>query len=131
MSLDAQATQARPLPMAQAQEIRPNALEVARFLHGADHGMDSTVLLTESLPGGGPPAHRHPTEEIHVLSAGRCDYDVDGQAPFTVDGPAVVHLPGGQFHSFRNSGTDLLTMTVFFPVARVETEWRDGPPGKH
>lgn len=105
-------------------ELRPNAHELARFAHGHLFGWDnSTLILTESLPGGGPVPHIHPVEEVHVLGAGQARYRV-GDDTFDVEGPTIVRLPADVPHGFVNTGTGLLVMTCFLPTPKLETAFR-------
>lgn len=106
------------------EDFRPNAYELARFAHGHQLGFDtSTLILTETLPGGGPTPHLHPVEEIHVLGAGRAHYRI-GDDAFDVEGPSLVRLPPDIPHGFINTGTALLIMTCFLPTAALETSFR-------
>ncbi len=105
-------------------EFRPNDSEVARFMHGHLHGFDATtVILTESLPGGGPVPHEHQVEEVHVIAAGGHALYRVGDDQFEVEGPVLIRLPAKVPHGFVNLGTGVLIMTCFLPTPKMETSF--------
>ena len=75
--------------------------------------------------------HRHdPPEVYHVLS-GTGSVVIDDQEHLVTAG-ASVFIPGGAWHSARNTGDDVLRLLYVFPVdsfSDVVYEFRDGHPG--
>jgi quercetin dioxygenase-like cupin family protein len=76
-----------------------------RFMLTAEHTAGTLTLgLATVPPGDGPPPHLHETEdELFVIVEGR--YSLLAQGTWTEVGPgAVVYLPRGSVHTFRNIG---------------------------
>jgi mannose-6-phosphate isomerase-like protein (cupin superfamily) len=93
--------------------------EAGHLLEGYKHGFDSTSLIrTETAPGGGPPLHTHHCEEIHVLPACRMAYII-GDERFEVAGPCAVRIPAYIPHTFTNIGTAACNLICFFPDAKI------------
>ncbi|HEU4565525.1 MAG TPA: cupin domain-containing protein [Gemmatimonadaceae bacterium] len=62
-----------------------------------------TLGLAMVPPGGGPPPHREPGDEIFIIVEGRYEFVTDGRR--TEVGPGgVVFVPAGCAHAFRNIG---------------------------
>jgi quercetin dioxygenase-like cupin family protein len=73
-------------------------------LGSAETGGALTLSLGEVPPGGGPPPHRHEAEdEVFIVVSGRTEFWVDGAWTAAEPG-AVVYLPRGVAHTFRNAG---------------------------
>jgi quercetin dioxygenase-like cupin family protein len=62
-----------------------------------------TLGLAMVPPGGGPPPHREPGDEIFIIVEGRYEYVIDGQRSEVSPG-GVVFVPRDTVHSFRNVG---------------------------
>ncbi len=95
---------------------------IARELVGADHGLDITLILVDSAPGGGPRLHKHPYDEIFIVQ--------EGQATFTVGDAEIVAGPGdvlvaeaGEPHRFVNSGDGRLRQVDIHMSPAFSTEW--------
>jgi quercetin dioxygenase-like cupin family protein len=73
-------------------------------LGAAETGGRLTLGLAVVPPGEGPPPHLHRTEdELFIIVEGR--YEVLTEGRWTEVGPgAVVYLPRGCVHTFRNAG---------------------------
>ena len=98
------------------------------ILEGHKHGLTATsLILTETAPGGGPPLHHHRTEEVHVLQEGRLDYLI-GEQRFTAEGPYVVRLPAGVPHTFVNAGDAVARLVCFFPDPEFWAAYRETGP---
>jgi quercetin dioxygenase-like cupin family protein len=97
-------------------------------LEGAQHGLAATsVIVTDTAPGGGPPLHTHPTEEVHVLLRGRLRYAID-EHRFEAVGPCAVMIPARAPHTFANAGEEPVSLVCFFPSAELwSTQERVGP----
>ena len=73
-------------------------------LAGADTGDALTLAFATTPPGGGPPPHRHTREdELFIVVDGRLEYFVEG-AWVRAEPGAVVFVPRGVEHTFRNAG---------------------------
>ena len=92
------------------------------------HGFTtSSVIITETQPGGGPPLHARSTEEVHLLLDGRMRYVV-GEQRFEASGPYIVNIPAETPHAFINAGDVPLRLICFFPNPEVlAAQWRVGP----
>ena len=66
-------------------------------------------------PDGVVPRHIHPVEEVLVFLSGEGLASIGGKsAPV---GPGVtLHIPAGEPHGFRNTGTGELRLLVIFPT---------------
>jgi len=62
----------------------------------------------------GPPAHRHPWDEIYVVLSGVLEV-FDGQDWRQAGAGACVTVPGGQWHSYRNGTADCRFLTITGP----------------
>ena len=85
------------------------------ILEGEKHGFSNTsVILTETAPFGGPPLHTHSSEEVHILPKARLAY-VMGDSFFEVEGPCAMNIPAGVAHTFLNLGAEPVRLVCFFP----------------
>jgi len=117
----------------QMERIEAGEGEVIHLLRGDHHGFSAlSFILTETAPGGGPPVHRHSSEEAHVLSSGRMTYLLDGQE-FVAEAPYVVRIPAGTPHTFVNSGDSMLNLTAVFATPSYDYEGLGPNPlqGRH
>ncbi len=78
--------------------------EIVFMLTGEQTGGSMTLGLATVPAGDGPPPHVHHREdELFIIVEGR--YGVFANGEWTEAGPgAVVYLPRGQAHTFRNLG---------------------------
>ena len=88
----------------QAQVLNAFGVEIAFLLTAESTGGAMTAGFSTVPPGAGPPPHVHADEdETFIVVEGRFAFLADGQ--WTEAGPgAVVHLPRGSVHTFRNVG---------------------------
>jgi quercetin dioxygenase-like cupin family protein len=72
--------------------------------------------------------HRHGAFEecIYVLSGRGTAYA--GDTEFAVKAGDTIHIPAGEAHITRNTGTELLVLLCFFPVADVSRGTEEGLP---
>ena len=90
--------------------------EAGFLFNGGDYGFESlSFIMTETQPGGGPPLHKHDTEEAHVVYFGQTEY-VIGDRRFKVKAPYVVRIPAGVPHTFINVGAGPINVTGVFPT---------------
>jgi len=87
--------------------------QVDILVSGDMTGGQSTTLLQTSLPGNGPPPHRHENEdETFVIIEGEYELLVDGE--WVKGGPGdAFYRRRGTVHTFRNSGTTVGKILVF------------------
>jgi len=71
--------------------------------------------MSETQPGGGPPLHKHETEEAHVVYSGHVEYII-GDRRFKVVAPYVVRIPARVPHAFLNVGSEPINVTGVFPT---------------
>jgi len=100
--------------------------EAGFSFNGGDYGFESlSFIMTETQPGGGPPLHKHDTEEAHVVYFGQIEYVV-GDRRFKVDAPYVVRIPAGMPHTFMNVSARPVNVTGVFPT-KVHSYTEIGP----
>lgn len=68
-------------------------------------GWEAIQLRVDFAPGASFPAHRHPGEEIIYVLQGTLEYQLEGQAPVTLNAGQVLFVPSGVYHSARNLGS--------------------------
>jgi quercetin dioxygenase-like cupin family protein len=90
------------------------------------------IFDTTGIPGGGPPPHAHPWEEIYIVLAGEMDVLVDGQTTRLRAGD-FAHVPANTAHGYTTlDATHFLTIvskgnaSKFFK--QVATEVEMNPP---
>lgn len=88
---------------ADARAVRAFGAEIAFMLTEENTGGVMTVGLASVPAGAGPPAHIQAEDEVFLILEGR--YSITAEGVTTEAGPgAVVWLPRGCAHSFRNVG---------------------------
>jgi mannose-6-phosphate isomerase-like protein (cupin superfamily) len=99
--------------------------EFGHIMLGKEHGFQQlSFIITETRPGGGPPLHRHDTEEAHVVLSGTASYVIEHPSTgkrrtFTVRGPYVVRIPARHAHTFVNAGEESLHLIGALPDSDV------------
>lgn len=90
---------------------------------GSEHGgVPVSFIVDRSRPGEGPALHRHPYDELWIVQEGEVTFTA-GDRSLPASAGAVVIVPAGEFHGFRNTGTTPLQMVCIHTRARMETEW--------
>ncbi|SFP79651.1 Cupin domain-containing protein [Variovorax sp. PDC80] len=94
----------------EAEAIRPFGLDMQVLLGSEQTGGRLSVIMACHRPGEGPPDHLHFTqEECFFIVEGT--YEVTaGDTTRTVGAGAIVYLPRGVVHRFRNVGTTTARM---------------------
>lgn len=115
--------QQRPVTILAPGEGRPiwvvDTLHVDK-LTGAETNGGLFVFEARVPAGGGPPPHIHHAEdEIFYLLRGAVTFFADG-AERTLTPGALVHIPRGTVHTFRNAGADEALMLVMTTPAGLE-----------
>jgi quercetin dioxygenase-like cupin family protein len=62
--------------------------------------------------------HKHPGEEIIYVLAGALEYEVDGQAPTTVEAGEVFFVPAETVHAVRNVGSGIAAELATYVVEK-------------
>lgn len=112
----------------------PGAVSWQTALGGAlTPGRSLTAGVAEVEPGAPDRlfVHRHEPDELYFVLAGSGAVVV-GDDEFPVAAGSSVFVPGGAWHSARNTGDEVLRILYVFPVDSfddVEYEYRDGTPG--
>jgi quercetin dioxygenase-like cupin family protein len=99
----------------------------ARFFHGEQHDLPSvSLMLGTLLPGEGPPWHRHPYDEVFVVSEGHARFTIGEDVVESSIGEIVIARAGVP-HRFENTGDSVLRMTAVHVAPKVVIEWIDPP----
>jgi quercetin dioxygenase-like cupin family protein len=81
---------------------------VTRKVHSSDTAGVYAILEFVVPPGrGAPQLHRHPVHETYQLLEGTYEFStIRGGEHVSVHAiaPAIVHIPAGVWHTFRNAG---------------------------
>lgn len=100
--------------------------EFTHRLNGDQYGFEAlSLIITDTLPGGGPGLHVHDSEEAHVLLEGTAQYRM-GDKTFTVHAPYVAKVPAGVSHTFINSGSQPFKLVAIL-ASKHPTTTRIGP----
>ena len=68
-------------------------------------GREVVQVRVELAPGVKFPKHTHPGEEIIYVLEGALEYQIEDNAPATVNSGGVLFIPAGVAHSAANVGT--------------------------
>jgi quercetin dioxygenase-like cupin family protein len=96
----------------------------------AESGGRYLVIEVTTPPGGGPPIHTHPSDEVFFVVEGEFEFPTirDGEIQ-AVKGSAgeSVHIPGSAPHTYRNVGNDYGTLIgVLAPGGEMEGFFKEG-----
>lgn len=75
-------------------------------------------------PGLGAPMHLHAVEEVLEVFAGTAEIRLRDETVIVGPNQSVL-IPAGQFHSFRNVGTDILHVRATLAAAIFEASYED------
>lgn len=116
------------VPMEATEAFYDEPGEYGWIMEGYRHGFSqTTVIVTNTAPMGGPPLHSHTSEEIHVLPECRMAY-IMGDRRFEVHGPCMVNIPPGLRHTFLNIGDESVRLVCFFPSRNFWTNYEQHGP---
>lgn len=96
-----------------------------RVLNGSDHGLKTSLMRSQVVPGSGPMPHRHPHAEVFVIDDGQGRFDVDGRSIDAEAGDIII-VPNDAVHAFTNTGTTMLRLTAIHENPRAVTLFLDG-----
>jgi quercetin dioxygenase-like cupin family protein len=95
---------------------------IARELVGADHDVGLCVIFVDAPPGRGPSLHRHPYEEILIVTQGEATFFGEAGERLVRAGEVAI-VPAGEPHGFTNSGDGPLQQIDIHASPKFETEW--------
>ena len=95
---------------------------IARELVGTDHDVGVCVIFVDAPPGRGPSLHRHPYEEILIVTEGEATFFGEADERLVRAGEVAI-VPAGEPHGFTNSGEGPLKQIDIHASPRFETEW--------
>ena len=98
---------------------------IARELVGSEYGVGVCLLLVDAPPGSGPSLHKHPYEEIFIVTEGEGTF-FGASAERVVGGGEIVIVPAGEPHGFTNTGEGPLRQIDIHVNPTFETEWLKG-----
>ena len=89
-----------------------------------------TVLYERIGPGDAIPVHQHSIEEVFFLDEGTLEVTLGGERQ-TVEPSALVFIPAGVAHGFRNVGETMARVHAVFPSAELTIRYveRNAAPG--
>ncbi len=94
-------------------------------LTGEQTGGGLALWIETVPPGGGPPPHTHTREdECFIVLEGEVTFSTQGVEKTTGPG-AVIYLPRGEIHTFRNSGDKPARMVVIVTPAGFENFFQE------
>ncbi|MEZ4521373.1 MAG: cupin domain-containing protein [Thermomicrobiales bacterium] len=80
-------------------------------ISGDEHGLDGfSLILAETKPGGGVPAHSHPYQEVFIVREGLGRWIV-GEKSYIAGPGDIVIAPANLQHMFVNDGTEVMRHT--------------------
>lgn len=68
-------------------------------------GRETIQARIDIAPGAVAGWHRHPGEEVIYVIEGTLEYQLEGEAPVTLNAGDVLFVPAGAAHMARNRGT--------------------------
>ncbi len=106
----------------QAYLIGPEMVTIK--VPGAETEGTHLVIEIATPPGGGPPLHTHPAQEIFLVLEGEFEFPTvhNGRKETTrASAGSVVHIPGGIPHTYHNVGSGRgRLLGVLSPAAEME-----------
>src|SRR6185436_12279762 len=97
---------------------------IARELVGVEFDVGVCTIFVDAPPGRGPSLHRHPYEEIIIVTEGEATFfGASVSAERVVRGGEVVIVPANEPHGFKNTGDGPLKQIDIHVSPVFETEW--------
>jgi mannose-6-phosphate isomerase-like protein (cupin superfamily) len=96
--------------------------DIARELVGSEYGVGVCLLFVDAAPGRGPSLHKHPYEEIFIVTQGEATF-FGASGERVVRGGETVIVPAEEPHGFRNTGDGPLKQIDIHVSPRFATEW--------
>jgi mannose-6-phosphate isomerase-like protein (cupin superfamily) len=81
-------------------------------------GVDLSLFVTSTPPGGGPDLHVHPCPEVFLVQEARARFTI-GDGERAVEAGHVLVIPAGTPHRFENVGEDTLGVVGMHPGGEV------------
>lgn len=88
------------------------------LFQGEAYGANLSCFVVQFAPGGGPPLHRHPYEEVFLIQEGIAHFTVADEE-IDAEGGQVVVVPAAMPHRFVNTGDGPLRLISIQPSPRV------------
>jgi mannose-6-phosphate isomerase-like protein (cupin superfamily) len=98
---------------------------IARELVGSEYGVGVCLLFVEAPPGRGPSLHKHPYEEIFIVTEGEGTF-FGASGERVVRGGQIAIVPAEEPHGFTNTGEVPLKQLDIHVSPTFETEWLKG-----
>jgi len=95
---------------------------IARELVGTDHDVGVCVIFVDAPPGRGPSMHRHPYEEILIVTEGEATFFGEAGERLVHAGEVAI-VSAGEPHGFTNSGDGPLKQIDIHASPSFQTEW--------
>lgn len=86
-----------------------------------------TVFYERIAPGDRIPLHEHTIEEVFFLDEGRLEVAL-GEERRTIEPGAVVFIPAGTVHGFRNTGEGIARIHAVFPSGQITIRYLERNP---
>jgi mannose-6-phosphate isomerase-like protein (cupin superfamily) len=97
---------------------------IARQLVGDEFGVGVCLFFLDAPPGRGPSLHRHPYEEILIVTEGEATFfGAEGVDDRVVRAGEMVIVGREEPHGFTNSGAGQLKQIDIHVSPRFETDW--------
>lgn len=88
---------------------------------GGEHGASVSLVVVEASPGERQSPHRHPSEEVTVVTAGQATFHLGEVQARTVTAGQIVRVPANVSHWWQNTGADRLRAVAAYAAATIET----------
>ncbi|PPK65430.1 cupin domain-containing protein [Actinokineospora auranticolor] len=106
--------------------VRLNGEVGAYIFDGGDHGAAVSAFIVDVPACLGPHRHRHPYDELFVITEGTVVLEADGEI-FEATPDDVCVVPAGVPHAFHGSPQGRVKMVNIHAAAKVVTEFVDDP----
>lgn len=111
-------------------DYRPDS-ELAIVIDPSDssdgHVAGLTVFYERIAPGDAIPLHQHRVEEVFFLDQGRLEARL-GEERRAISPGAIVFIPAGMAHGFRNLGDDVARIHAVFPSNEIDIRYLERNP---
>lgn len=98
------------------------------LIRGSDTAGRYCLIDMHVPDGGGPPPHRHDSEEMFTILSGQVEFTLRGRTS-TVSHGSTVNIPANAPHYFRNtSGAPIRMLCLCSPAGQDEYFARVGDP---
>jgi quercetin dioxygenase-like cupin family protein len=92
----------------------PSGLAIRHLVSGATGSTELYAGQQWLEPGERVLLHTHPVEELLLFTGGTGEVSL-GEETLPIGAGITVHIPAGEVHGFRNTGSNRLHVFVIFP----------------